>query len=91
MGKRKLYFSVSPKLYCSPGRLERDHFLSRAATLNLRFSEAIEPIFDRLDIFSDAIDLKNTLVLLFLRICRHNFNITDPHKNITLFLYLFTS
>jgi hypothetical protein len=31
------------------------------------FSATNEPFFDRLDIFSDAIDLKNTLVLLFLR------------------------
>ena len=31
------------------------------------FEASTEPIFDRLDIFSYAIDLKNTLVLLFLQ------------------------
>ena len=47
--------------------LGRDGFWGRAATLNVRFSGPTESILDRLDIFSDATDLKNTLVLLFLR------------------------
>ena len=42
-------------------------FSRRGATLNARFSAAIEPILDPLDIFSEAMNLKNTLVLLFLR------------------------
>ena len=42
-------------------------FSSRARTLQQQFSESNEPFLDRLDIFSDATDLKNTLVLLFLR------------------------
>ena len=42
-------------------------FSSRARTLQYQFSESNEPFLDRLDIFSDATDLKNTLVLLFLR------------------------
>ena len=43
------------------------YFSSRARTLQWQFSESNEPFPVRLDIFSDAIDLKNTLVLLFLR------------------------
>ena len=43
------------------------YFSSRAVTLLYQFSESNEPFLDRLDIFSDATDLKNTLVLLFLR------------------------
>ena len=35
---------------------------------NYSFSATNESFFDRLDIFSDAINLKNTLVLLFLRL-----------------------
>ena len=42
-----------------------DHFWGHVPTLNLRFSAAIEPIFDLLDTFSDVSNLKNTLVLLF--------------------------
>ena len=41
------------------------HFGTRDKQLS--FSESNEPFFDRLDIFSDATDLKNTLVLLFSR------------------------
>ena len=37
----------------------------RCLTSNGKISESNEPIFDRLDIFSDAMNLKNTLVLLF--------------------------
>ena len=37
----------------------------RGLTSNEKISESNEPIFDRLDIFSDAMNLKNTLVLLF--------------------------
>ena len=39
----------------------------RTRAKNYSFSESSEPFFDRLDIFSDATDLKNTLVLLLLR------------------------
>ena len=35
-------------------------------TLKLSFEALSEPFFDRLDTFSDAIDLKNTLMLLLL-------------------------
>ena len=38
-----------------------------ARTLQQPFSESNEPFFDRLDIFSDIIDMENTLVLLFLQ------------------------
>ena len=41
------------------------YFSSRARTLQQQFSESNEPFLDRSDIFSDATDLKNTLVLLF--------------------------
>ena len=46
--------------------LGRDHFLFGVPTSEEPFEASTQPIFDRLDIFSDAIDLKNTLVLLFL-------------------------
>ena len=39
--------------------------LERPATLIVRFSGPTESILDRLDIFSDATDAKNTLVILF--------------------------
>ena len=37
------------------------------STLKLSFEALSEPIFDRLDIFSDAIDTTNTLVLFKMR------------------------
>ena len=36
-------------------------------TLTLSFEAPSEPIFDQLDVFSDAIDTTNTLVLLKIR------------------------
>ena len=45
----------------------QDGFFGDAPTSTLSFEALNEPILDRLDIFSDATDLKNTLVLLFLR------------------------
>ena len=45
--------------------LKRDHFWGNAATLTGRFSAPIESILDRLDIFSDATDLKTPPALLF--------------------------
>ena len=48
------------------GRFGAGPLLGRAATSNVRFSGPTESILDRLDIFSDSIDLKNTLALLFL-------------------------
>ena len=44
-----------------------DHCLKHLLTSKVSFEELDWTIFDRLDIFSDAIDLKNMLVLLFLR------------------------
>ena len=58
-----IYLANSNKIYLANSN--KGPLLGSAATLNLRFSAAIEPIFDRLDIFSDAINLKNTLVPLF--------------------------
>ena len=51
--------TVVPKKY--------PYFSSRARTLQQQFSESNEPFLGRSDIFSDATDLKTTLVLLFLR------------------------
>ena len=40
-----------------------DHFFGDVLTWNLSFEALNEPILDRLDIFSDAIDPQNTLVV----------------------------
>ena len=44
-----------------------DHFLSGVAAQSGRREASSWTFLDRLDIFSDAIDLKNTQVLLFLQ------------------------
>jgi len=49
------------------GQNELVKLLGHASTLEVSFEAVSKPFFDRLDIFSDATDLKNTLVLLFLR------------------------
>ena len=46
-------------------RMKWDHFFGHASTLEVSFATLNNSILDRLDIFSDAINLKNTLVLLF--------------------------
>ena len=43
------------------------HFFGGVPAQSSRREASTQPIFDRLDIFFDAIDLKNTLVLLFLQ------------------------
>ena len=43
-----------------------DHFFGGVPAQSSRREASTQPIFDRLDIFFDAIDLKNALVLLFL-------------------------
>ena len=61
-------------------------FSSRARTLQYQFWASNEPFLDRLDIFSDATDLKNTLVLLFLRHLppQSQINQTPPRPQCTI-------
>ena len=47
---------------------QRDHFVLHVPTSKLPFEALNTTFFDRLDTFSDAIDLKSTLVLSVLRL-----------------------
>ena len=47
-------------------RMKWDHFFGHSSTSEVSFEALSRPFFDRLDIFSSAIDLKNTLVVFKL-------------------------
>ena len=59
-----IFFIHSVKVLHFETGLGWDHFFGGVPAQSSRREASNEPIFDRLDIFSDAIDLKNTLVLL---------------------------
>jgi len=51
-------------LFGHVSRMKCENLLGHASTLEVSFEALNKSFFDQLDIFSDAIDLKNTLVLL---------------------------
>ena len=67
LSEKKNYFFVKGPVQKSQHRVFWDHFLFGIPTSQEPFGASTQPIFDRLDIFSDAIELKNTLLLLVLR------------------------
>ena len=63
--KNKEYFFPLILLWFGSFLIIFGKFFLRGLTSKSRREASNEPIFDRLDIFSDAMNLKNTLVLLF--------------------------
>ena len=57
-----------------------EHFLDRAVTLKLPFEAPSRSFFDRLDIFSTTIDLKNTLAQILLGLGHPNINLHSNQK-----------
>ena len=54
------------------------------ATLKLLFEAPNESIFDRLDIFSDATNVENTLMVFFASVCSAEKKFRCPEKSVSL-------
>ena len=64
---KNTFFTHSVKVLHFEIGLGWDHFFGGVPAQSSRREASTWTFFDRLDIFSDATDLKNTLVLLLLR------------------------
>ena len=58
----------------------RVHFWGRVVTVKLPFEAPSRSFFDRLDIFSTTIDLKNTLAQILLGLGHPNINLHSNQK-----------
>ena len=67
--KKKVFFAVIfVNILCGKSYFGKKSvsFLFHLATLKLSFEASSKPFFDRLDIFPDAIDVKNTMAVSIL-------------------------